>query len=439
MRPELFVGVYRNIFTYIQQHIADYGEMPTKEVIKRYFPTAELPTRKKVKNISLDWWCNELKRKATHNRIADAVEKIFEHLEDKEPEKAKKIMEATLRDINRVATTTKDLDLTKAAQVLKEEYKRVSKTGGMVGLPTLIKSLDRCLGGLDKEQVITIIARTNQGKTWFLLILLYNIWKQGFTVLLGTKEMSERQLGIRLASLHTKIPHSRLRLGLLTKEQKKKYFKALDELSKAKNPFIIFYIDGGVSYLRSKIEQYKPDVLGIDGVYLIEDETGSDSDWARVSNISRAIKSLAQRAKIPIIGTSQANRATSRKTGPEIDNISYSDAIAQDSDVVIGLNQTEEMRNDRELEVRVLKARDSERGNLMITWDFQAMEFEEIYSNLESEIPRESYSKEQRERGGEPSKGRVAKVKTVQELIAEKKKSGEMYGKPPKTKQKKVG
>lgn len=416
IKPELFTGMYRNVFNFVQEHLVEYGEIPTKEIVKRYFPTMEFPSRSKLKRTKLAWWAEELRRKATHNKIADAVEKIFETLENRDPYKAKAIMEGTLRDIAKVASITKDLDLTQASKLMREEYMRVEKTGGIVGLPTLFKSLDKCLGGLDKEQLITIIARTNQGKTWLLMIILYNIWKQGYTVCLGTKEMSAKQLATRFLSLHTGISHTRIRLGMLTPKEKVRYFTELRKLERKKNRFIIFYVEGGVTYLRTKIEEYKPDILGVDGMYLIDDDLGADAEWMRVANISRGLKALAQSCEIPIIGTSQANRATSKKTGPEVDNISYSDAVGQDSDIILGLNQTEEMRNDREIEVRVLKSRDSGRIRVMLTWDFVNMKFEEIYSD--SDMPEEATPVENN------------KVRHV-DFSTEGKKKKKLHGKPP--------
>lgn len=380
--PQLFNGIYQNAFKYITGYVSEHGDVPTKEVLIRYFPALDLPPKSKVFRTKLKWWVNELRRKAVHNELADMVEKIYEQLESKNPEKAKSILEQTVRSISLVSNKSKDLELTESFSVMKQEYARVENTGGMVGLPTGFSSLDRCLGGLDKEQFITIMGRLGTGKTWFLLLLLYNIWKAGFTVALGTKEMSVKQLIARLMSIHTGLSHEKIRKGQLSKQEKAKYIWSLMNLKKYKNKFYIFSVDGGVSYLRAKVEQFKPDILGVDGIYLMDDDEGGKGETERVTNISRSIKSLAQAVSIPVIGTTQANRATSKKTGPEVDNISYSDAVGQDSDIVLGLNQTEEMKNDREMEVRVLKTRDSYKIKLMLMWDFDVMKFDEIYSDL---------------------------------------------------------
>lgn len=383
--PRLFTGTYRNVFEFIQKYVVEHGEIPPMSVVKKYYPAVQFPEKSKLKRTKLKWWGQELRQKYKHNTLAEAIEKMIEQIERKDPDKALAIIKGTISDLEMVASKTRDIDFTKAAKLLKQEYRRVEKSKGLVGLPTLFPSLDRTLGGLDKEQLTVIIARTNVGKTWLLLAILYNIWKQGFTVALGTREMSEKQLLIRLASLHSGISHARIRLGLLTKEEKKRYFKALSELSKRKNPFIIFYVNGGIAYLRAKVEEIRPDILGVDGMYLMDDDENGSTEWERVTNISRGLKHLAQVCRIPIIGTTQANRATSKKTGPEVDNISYSDAVGQDADNVLGLNQTEEMKNDREMEVRVLKARDSGKCRMMITWDFENMEFKEVYAEMDQE------------------------------------------------------
>ena len=92
------------------------------------------------------------------------------------------------------------------------------------------------------------------------------------------------------------------------------------------------------------------------------------------------MKKLAKRTKIPIFINTQADKNTSRKTGPELRSIMYSQSVGQDSDNVLALYRDEMMINDKEMGVKVLKQREGELGKLLLQWDFDTMTFSEIYA-----------------------------------------------------------
>jgi len=61
-----------------------------------------------------------------------------------------------------------------------------------------------------------------------------------------------------------------------------------------------------VSALSAKIEQLKPDIVFVDGVYLmLDDLTGEMNTPQAITNITRALKRLAQKIDKPIVITTQ--------------------------------------------------------------------------------------------------------------------------------------
>ena len=121
----------------------------------------------------------------------------------------------------------------------------------------------------------------------------------------------------------------------------------------------------------------------------MEDDRGAEQDWLRVAHITRDLKMLAKNNKLPILINSQADRTTSTKTGPELDNIGFSSAIGHDSDVVLALFRDEEMLEDREMKVKVLKQREGTTGSVLLNWDFSTMNFSSIYSDVSQEQANE--------------------------------------------------
>ena len=112
----------------------------------------------------------------------------------------------------------------------------------------------------------------------------------------------------------------------------------------------------------------------------MEDEQGAKDDWLRVTHITRDLKKTAKNWHLPIVINSQADKNTSKKTGPELGSIMYTQSIGQDSDNVLALFRDEIMINDREMGVKVLKQREGVLGKVIINWDFDHMNFKSIYS-----------------------------------------------------------
>ena len=128
----------------------------------------------------------------------------------------------------------------------------------------------------------------------------------------------------------------------------------------------------------------------------MEDDERGDSDWGRVSHMRRGLKKTAKAKKIPIFANSQADKTTSKKTGPELSNISYTQAIGQDADNVLGQFRDEVMINDREMGIKVMKNREGVGGKVILNCDFTTMTFTGIYSEG-AELPEEANGGEEPE------------------------------------------
>ena len=112
-----------------------------------------------------------------------------------------------------------------------------------------------------------------------------------------------------------------------------------------------------VEEVQALIHSHQPDVVVIDGVYLLSENKGDSANWEKLTDVSRNLKRMADGHGIPIVGIHQANRAAAGKR-VEIENIAYSDALGQDADLVIGL--TEEP--DEDLFIQCLKNRWGKNG-----------------------------------------------------------------------------
>ena len=91
-----------------------------------------------------------------------------------------------------------------------------------------------------------------------------------------------------------------------------------------------------VSTIGSLIAEHNSDVIGIDGLPLIQSEVAGEG-WQEVKAVSYALQSLAVSRKVYILVTTQASRDAANATVPELHQIAYGDGFAQACSIIIAL------------------------------------------------------------------------------------------------------
>lgn len=390
IQPFFLTGDNKRVFLYIQEQFKTTGEVPTPRVLKQKFPSYELETHEIDGSTivgtdeTLLYWCKELRTKAKHNRLADITEDVAEKLDNGETEEAYSIMKKGVWKIEDEIVESSSVDITKNTEDRKQAYLERKKNKGMIGISTGIPHLDYILKGLVKETLTTLIAGTGVGKTWFLVLLGAYAQLNGYKVCVFITEMSTELMQDRFEAMlfgmmYGDFSYENFKSGSLNLETENLYFEFLEEDLPKLEPLIIETATG-ISSVVSVIEREKPDLVLVDGAYLMEDEQGAKDDWLRVTHITRDLKKTAKNWHLPIVINSQADKNTSKKTGPELGSIMYTQSIGQDSDNVLALFRDEIMINDKEMGVKVLKQREGVLGKVIINWDFNHMNFKSIYS-----------------------------------------------------------
>ena len=400
IKPFFLTGDNRRVYQYITEVFTKTGEVPTVRVINQKFPSYSFESHNVEgqevvgTDESLAYWCDELRVKAKHNRMADIIEEVADKMDDGESEEAYALLKKGVWKIEDEIVESDSVDITQDVDDRKQVYLERKKNKGMMGIPTGIPHLDYMLKGLVKETLTTLIAQTGIGKTWFLVLVGAYAQLNGYKVTCFITEMStdimrDRIEAMLFGMMYGDFNYSKFKSGSLSDEQEKLYFQFLEEDLPRLEPLILETATG-VSSVVSVIEQEKPDLVLIDGCYLMQDEQGAKDDWLRVTHITRDLKRIAKDWHIPILINTQADQNTSKKSGPNLGDIKYSQAIGQDSDNVLALFRDEVMLNDREMGVKVLKQREGTLGKVMINWDFETMNFTSIYSETSDNTVTES-------------------------------------------------
>lgn len=390
IKPFFLTGDNRRVFQFISETFKTTGEIPTQRVIGQKFPNYDLETHsvdgenKVGTDETLLYWCKELRTKAKHNRMADIAEEVAEKLDNGDTEEAYSLLKQGVWKIEDEIVESSSVDITKNTEDRKQAYLDRKKNKGMMGISTGIPHLDYILKGLIKETLTTLIAGTGVGKTWFLVLLGAYAQLNGYKVCIFITEMStdlmqDRFEAMLYGMMYGDFNYNQFKSGSLPIDVENTYFEFLEEDLPKLEPLIIETATG-ISSVVSVIEREKPDLVLVDGAYLMEDEQNAKDDWLRVTHITRDLKKTAKNWHIPILINTQADKNTSKKTGPELGSIMYTQSIGQDSDNVLALYRDEVMINDREMGIKVLKQREGVLGKVIIQWDFDRMSFKSIYA-----------------------------------------------------------
>lgn len=356
---EDFFSDYKDEFNWIKTHYEDYGVLPDKVSFVGKFPYFDVIEVHETPKYLLDALYEDKNRR----ELTLTFNKIRECLNNGDTEKALTVYrESVERMAEAVHVDSFDLfSDTSRYDAYVERATDLSKYYVTTGF----KELDDIIGGWDREEELaTIVARTNQGKSWLLLKSALSAAKVGLKVGLYSGEMSERKVGYRADTLLSGISNKAIIQGNLAVQNE--YKKFIDELShgKIKGSLKILtpsMISGpaGVTALRAFIEKENLDMLCIDQHSLLEDDRHSKNPFERASNISKDLKNLQVMKKIPIVSVCQQNRS-STENGVDTTHIAQSDRIGQDSTIVIFFEQ-----NDGVLKLNLTKSRDSENGKTL--------------------------------------------------------------------------
>ena len=223
---QYFEEDYKDCIRFIDKYYMQHGLIPTVKVFKSKFPDVELEEYEDHVGTEepLTYWCDELRNKKTHNTIVHYLSRVAKSLDEEQVAYAVKDIRKLVNKIETELVETTAIDTTKDSRSRKERYEERKRNKGMLGIETGIKLLDYMMKGLQGKQLITLMARTATGKTWFFILLAAYMWLQGYKVHFFTTEMSEEQIEDRLEAmamgmLYDKFDYNAFTSGQLDKEQ----------------------------------------------------------------------------------------------------------------------------------------------------------------------------------------------------------------------------
>lgn len=371
----------KRVWTFLRSHFAKYAECPSLEVVQANFPAyqvAELTD-------SVDYLLDDLLDKRRKNSITNTLRTAVEEIQTKaDHESALMIMQGGIVRLEEEGLNkTSDVNLIQTTESRWEDYIFRKNNPGLLGVATGFPTIDQVTNGLQKGQLIVVVATPKTGKSTLALQIANNIHKQGLSPMFQSFEMTNREQQDRYDSMRAQVSHNRLITGSLNADEEKRYKESLETMADDNTNFWLVDSAHGVtvSAIQSKVQTLQPDVIFIDGVYLMMDEqTGESNTPQALTGITRSLKRLAQRMNKPVVITTQALNWKTKKGKVSTDSIGYSSSFLQDADVVFGLEREDESVDDTRI-LKVMAARNSGNVEASLMWDWASGMFREMSSD----------------------------------------------------------
>jgi replicative DNA helicase len=270
-------------------------------------------------------------------------------------------------------------------EITFERLDELSKNKGELrGVATGIRTIDRTLSGLQKENLIILAARPSVGKSSFAInnVALHAAVNNGLGVALFSLEMGREMIVDRLISSQAGIDNWRISTGNLEAEDFEKYGVAAGELAEA--PLFIDDTPGiSILEMRTKARRLMMEqdikLIIVDYLQLIRAQR-AESRVQEVSMISQGLKNLSRELKVPVLALSQLSRAVEQRGGdkkPQLSDLRDSGSIEQDADVVMFLYRPDE--DDRSnLKLTIAKNRNGPTTGMDLFFKGEITKFYEV-------------------------------------------------------------
>jgi replicative DNA helicase len=344
----------RAIWAYIHEAYKTKGKVPTREMVRDIFPRIHLPEKVTDELVLL---CDHVRKGHLSTELKRWSVEVSEMAES-DPEAAAAHLSQANSRVSQHALIGEDIHLADSSEEVKREYlltKRLKSSGKSLGIDYPWAPFNKESMGMRPGEFILLYGRPKNMKTFILCYMAAHAYFiQHRRVLFLTMEMSPKQIIGRVLCCGAKVDYGEYKQGELNEEKEQQIFGMMASLHEHEKSSVTthgrrreatFVVasnssteGGGISSLQALIEQYEPDLVCVDGIYLLKDDRTNQRsrDWKNVANITSDLKQTAQRYKIPLIGTSQANRlADDKKKGGDLRDVSFSDAGGQDADLIV--------------------------------------------------------------------------------------------------------
>ena len=329
--PEMFAG-YQAEYRFLLSYQQTYGECPSPDALAQRFPSFVFAPNEDVR-----FSADDVRDEYNRRELAKAVRITADSLRHGD-------LDTALLAWHGFSPThgVKALTTTLTDSSFLDTYGQHVET---IELPWA--TLQNLTGGIGPGQFWTFAARLGVGKSWTALEIARHAAMLGYRVIIWSLEMPERQCNTRIHAMMA--PHlgfsvgfNELKRGLYPKKDYKALLEAIDDNLNG-NIFVMDSSRGMITPATISAHADSADLHIVDHIGLMRSTSGTRgiSDWRVIAEISNELKEIAVSKGTRTLALSQINREgdTSNWRPSRSKNLSQTDAIGQDSDVVVTMKK----------------------------------------------------------------------------------------------------
>ena len=297
-----------------------------------------------VETDSTEFYAQIVREKSTRRQLVQTGEQISNLARDQDQE-LREVLDQAQEGVFRLGQADNDQGFVSVGSIVNETLREIEelshKHEQFIGIPTGFTDFDLMTSGLQRGDLIIIAARPSMGKSTLVLNMAQNIAiEQELPVAIFSLEMPTQQVLLRMLAAEAQINFGHLRTGNLTGEDWSGLTQAASSLMAV--PIFINETRGlSIQTLRAEGRRLKGEhnnlaVIIVDYLQLLSGSGRYSGRVEEISDISRALKTLAWELDTPIIACSQLSREVEKRPDkrPLLSDLRESGAIEQDADLV---------------------------------------------------------------------------------------------------------
>ena len=356
VQPYMFDRQFRNVVSFIKDHVNDYNSMPTTEQI-------EASTQVKLEPVEdfndrhVEWFMDEFETFCRHKALEKAILDSTDLLETKDYG----TVETKIKEASQIGLV-KDLGLDYYDNP-KERLEWIKNQAGAIS--TGWQVIDKKLyGGLNRGELTFFAGGSGAGKSLFLQNLALNWSQSGLNVVLISLELSEQLCSMRLDSMISGYGTSEVMKNIEDVDLK------VRTKGKGAGRLRVKQLSNGINAndIQSFLREYeiqsgvKVDAVVIDYLDLmmpVSKRVNPGDLFIKDKYVSEELRNLAVEWNVLMVTASQLNRGAVEEIEFDHHHIAGGISKIQTADNVIGIFTSNAMRERGRYQLQFMKTRSS--------------------------------------------------------------------------------
>lgn len=368
----------RAVFQTITHHMARYGAPPSRDAVLAKHPGYAIDIVQDTLDYILDLFVKKVQRREAQKSVLDLAAALDSKRDDLD------IDSLFMEHAERVAQSIPSSRVSRLSDVPTriQLYNKMLREGRIPGVPLGIPSLDKILLGVQKHELVVVSGASNVGKSTMLQYICLSSYLSSpdHRPVFISLEMEGDALLRKFDAMAVNFRYNALRALELHPEEMEKWETWGERAEKAPNDIIIIddIADCTVERVFAETLRWKPSAMFVDYFGIMTPTFSGDKAYQGMAQMAKALKRVPRTTLTPVFTAAQTNRA-GFKEGVRADNVADTIEIFRSADIMLGVERDDE-EAPNEMVVKIVKSRDSQKGQTTMDWDMETMNFSEHQS-----------------------------------------------------------